>query len=182
MSLCQTGIGYIHVYPCALLNITTVNELAKVFWTVKTRFYSIIQCNQYICLSIKELWELVARKRTNTSLNEMQDVVLFTVLVVHKVNVIYVSMSINELIVFLLEIKVIQEIFLVLKDYWLYVVYIWKQEFGSCAMSFQWCSIFHCHWLTASIKPRLLFLPCRLYFLVTSLFQIMFKKRLSSVI
>ena len=56
----------------------------------------------------------------------MQDVVLFTVLVVHKVNVIYVSMSINELIVFLLEIKVIQEIFLVLKDYWLYVVYIWK--------------------------------------------------------
>ena len=30
-------------------------------------------------------------------------------------------------------------------------------EFRSCARGRQWCGIFHYHWWTASIKPRLLF-------------------------
>ena len=32
-----------------------------------------------------------------------------------------------------------------------------KMEFRSCARGRQWCGIFHYHWWTASIKPRLLF-------------------------
>ena len=41
-----------------------------------------------------------------------------------------------------------------------------KIEFRSCAKGRQWCGIFHYHWWTASIKPRLLFFPCRLCFLM----------------
>ena len=38
-------------------------------------------------------------------------------------------------------------------------------ELRACARWRQWCGIFHCHWWTASIKPRLLFSSCRLCFL-----------------
>ena len=48
-------------------------------------------------------------------------------------------------------------IFLVLRDHWLYVCLHLKMEFRSCARGRQWCGIFHYHWWTASIKPRLLF-------------------------
>jgi len=48
-------------------------------------------------------------------------------------------------------------IFLVLRDHWLYVCLHLKMEFRSCARGRQWCDIFHYHWWTASIKPRLLF-------------------------
>jgi len=48
-------------------------------------------------------------------------------------------------------------IFLVLRDHWLYVCLHFKMEFHSCARGRQWCGIFHYHWWTASIKPRLLF-------------------------
>ena len=37
------------------------------------------------------------------------------------------------------------------------VCFYLKMEFRSCARGRQWCSIFHYHWWTASIKPRLLF-------------------------
>jgi len=48
-------------------------------------------------------------------------------------------------------------IFLVLRDHWLYVCLHLKMEFRSCARGRHWCGIFHYHWWTASIKPRLLF-------------------------
>jgi len=48
-------------------------------------------------------------------------------------------------------------IFLVLGDHWLYVCLHLKMEFLSCIRGRQWCDIFHYHWWTASIKPRLLF-------------------------
>jgi len=48
-------------------------------------------------------------------------------------------------------------IFLVLRDHRLYVCLHLKMEFRSCARGRQWCGIFHYHWWTASIKPRLLF-------------------------
>jgi len=48
-------------------------------------------------------------------------------------------------------------IFLVLRDQWLYVCLHLKMEFRSCARGRQWCGIFHYHWWTASIKPRLLY-------------------------
>ena len=35
-------------------------------------------------------------------------------------------------------------------------------EFRSCIRGRQWCGILRCHRLTASIKPRLLFTPCKL--------------------
>jgi len=47
-------------------------------------------------------------------------------------------------------------------------------QFHSCAVEHQWCGIFHCHWLTAAIKLRLLFSPCnfslfpRLKFLINN--------------
>jgi len=44
-----------------------------------------------------------------------------------------------------------------IRDYWLYVCLHLKMEFHSCARGRQWCGIFHYHWCTASIKPRLLF-------------------------
>jgi len=37
-------------------------------------------------------------------------------------------------------------------------------EFRSCARGRQWCCIFHFHWWTASIKPRLLFSHAGLVF------------------
>ena len=48
-------------------------------------------------------------------------------------------------------------IFLVLRDHWLYACLHLKMEFRTCARGRQWCGIFHYHWWTASIKPRLLF-------------------------
>ena len=48
-------------------------------------------------------------------------------------------------------------IFLVPRDHWLYVCLHLKIEFCSCDRGRQWCGIFHYHWWTASIKPRLLF-------------------------
>ena len=54
-------------------------------------------------------------------------------------------------------------IFRVLWDHRLYVVYISK-EFCSWAMGRQWSGIFHYHWWTSSITPRLLFSPRRLSF------------------
>ena len=47
-------------------------------------------------------------------------------------------------------------IVLVLRNHRLYVIYILKIEFRSCARGRQWCVICHYHWWTASIKPRLL--------------------------
>ena len=58
-------------------------------------------------------------------------------------------------------------IFLVLRDrpfHGLYVVYIWKQSYAHALVGRQWCGIFHCDCWTSSIKPRLLFSPCRLCF------------------
>ena len=52
--------------------------------------------------------------------------------------------------------------FLILWDHGSCVVYIWKAEFRSCAWGRQLCSIFHYNCWTVSIKPRLLFSPCRL--------------------
>jgi len=40
-----------------------------------------------------------------------------------------------------------------------------KIEFRSCASGCHWCGIFHCNWWKASIKRRLLFSSCRLFFL-----------------
>ena len=42
-----------------------------------------------------------------------------------------------------------------------------KIGFHSCARGRHWCSIFHYHWWTASVKPRLLFPLCRLWLLRT---------------
>ena len=64
-----------------------------------------------------------------------------------------------------------------------------KMEFRSCARGRQWCGIFHYHWWTASIKPRLLFshsglvswgLPF-LQFIISLLTYISVKWRLSGI-
>ena len=50
-----------------------------------------------------------------------------------------------------------RNIFLVLRDHWLFV-YIWKWSAAHALGGvMQWCGIFHYHWWTVSIKPRLLF-------------------------
>jgi len=54
----------------------------------------------------------------------------------------------------------------------LYVVNIWKTKFHSCARERLWCGIFHCHWLTASIKPKLLLSTWKLCFFSNFLFSL----------
>jgi len=57
---------------------------------------------------------------------------------------------------------------MVLCGHILYVVFSLTTKFRLCARGRQWSGIWHFHWWTASIKPRLLFSPWKLCFLRTS--------------
>jgi len=59
-------------------------------------------------------------------------------------------------------------IFLILWNHGLYVIFIWKWNSTHAQMSVNG-ACFHFHWWIASLKPRLIFLPCKLCFLITFL-------------